>query len=232
EFEWLSRPVVMIIFAITLISVLWPLFNRYRQRSKAPRGGRQFALQTDYLRNPDFPFTIVVFVIFLAAIIYSAEWDLAARLEPQTVGWFGVVMAGLLIFSNLLIAPSERRPEDQAVAGQMTAASDDIHFDIQADYGDLSSKVIYTRVGRYFLWCVFYIAIAHVVGLIPALIFFLVGFMRFEGKESWRMIFYVAAPMLIFCYGLFHLVLRVMWPQTLFGQWFPAFRAIRELNLF
>ncbi len=231
-FDWLTRPVVIIIFAITLISVLWPLYNGYRQRSKSPRGGRQIAVQRDYLRNPDLVFTILVFGIFLYAVIYSTEWELATRLEPQAVGWFGVVATGLVIFTNLLIAPAERKSGDEAVSGQMTAASDDIHFDIQADYGDLSSRVIYTRAARYFFWCVFYIGSSHVVGLIPALALFLVGYMRFEGKESWRTILFVVGPMWMFCYGLFHLVLRVLWPQTLFGQWFPVFRSIRELNLF
>ena len=231
-FEWLSRPVVIIILSITLISVMWPLYTGYRQRSKAPRGGRRFAVQRDYLRNPDLGFTVLIFGIFLYAAIYSAEWELATRLEPQAVAWFGVVATGLVILTNLLMAPAERKPGDQAVAGQMTAAGDDIHFDIQADYGDLSSRVIYTRAARYFFWCVFYIGASHVIGLIPALALFLVGYMRFEGKESWRVIFLVVGPMWLFCYGLFHMVLRVLWPQTLFGQWFPVFRGIRELNLF
>jgi TctA family transporter len=231
-FDWLTRPMVIIIFAITLISVLWPLYSGYRQSSKSPRGGRQFAVQRDYLRNPDLVFTILVFGIFLYAVIYSTEWELATRLEPQAVGWFGVVATGLVIFTSLLIAPAERKSGDEAVSGQMTAAGDDIHFDIQADYGDLSSRVIYTRAARYFFWCGFYIGSSHVVGLIPALALFLVGYMRFEGKESWRTILFVVGPMWMFCYGLFHLVLRVLWPQTLFGQWFPVFRSIRELNLF
>ncbi len=61
---------------------------------------------------------------------------------------------------------------------------------------------------------------------------FLVGYMRFEGKESWRLTLYIAVPMCIFSYLLFHTLLLVQWPQTVIGDIFPEVRSIEWLNLF
>ncbi len=42
----------------------------------------------------------------------------------------------------------------------------------------------------------------------------------------------VAIPMWLLCYGLFHHVLIVPWPQTVVGDWFPELRANVWLNMF
>ena len=65
-----------------------------------------------------------------------------------------------------------------------------------------------------------------------ALFFFMAGYLRFVGRESWRMTLSVAVPVWIFCYLLFHQVLLVPWPETVVGHMFPALRSIRALNLF
>jgi len=56
--------------------------------------------------------------------------------------------------------------------------------------------------------------------------------MRFEGKESWRITLYIAVPMWICSYLLFHTLLLVQWPQTIIGDIFPVVRSIEWLNLF
>jgi hypothetical protein len=56
--------------------------------------------------------------------------------------------------------------------------------------------------------------------------------MRIEGKESWKRTLMIAVPMWFFSYLLFHTVLLVSWPLTVFGDLFPAVRSIEWLNLF
>ena len=110
--------------------------------------------------------------------------------------------------------------------------SEEVHFDIQADYGDLDTKTIFTRAGIYFAWLLFFYGIANVVGLLPAMFVFLVGYMRFEGKESWKMTLGIAVPMWIGSYALFHKLLVVPWPQSLIGHLFPGLRSNIWVNLF
>ncbi|MCZ6495565.1 MAG: hypothetical protein O6924_05235, partial [Alphaproteobacteria bacterium] len=112
------------------------------------------------------------------------------------------------------------------------AEQEEVHFDIQADYGDLSVRDIFIRAARYFGWLVAFFVTGSVIGLLPAMFFFLVGYMRFEGKESWKLILYIAVPMWVASYALFHTLLLVQWPMTVIGDIFPVVRSIEWLNLF
>ena len=62
--------------------------------------------------------------------------------------------------------------------------------------------------------------------------FFLVGYMRFVGKETWKVTLIIAVSMWVFCYGLFHKILFIPWPQTVIGDMFPVLRTINAINLF
>jgi hypothetical protein len=84
----------------------------------------------------------------------------------------------------------------------------------------------------YFAWLLFFLAAAEVVGLLPAMFLFLVGYIRFAGRETWEMTLAIAVPMWIGCYVLFHKLLVVPWPQTVLGDLFPALRSDAWLNLF
>ncbi|MCZ6813657.1 MAG: hypothetical protein O7F14_06345, partial [Alphaproteobacteria bacterium] len=70
------------------------------------------------------------------------------------------------------------------------------------------------------------------IGLLPAMFVYLVGYMRFEGKESWKLTLTIAVPMSIASYLLFHTLLLVQWPQTVLGDFFPELRSIAWANLF
>ncbi|MCZ6637028.1 MAG: tripartite tricarboxylate transporter TctB family protein, partial [Alphaproteobacteria bacterium] len=187
-----------------------------------------------------------VVATFATCIYLSSGWDFGARLVPHVIAYAGILFTGGLIFSDLFVVP----PSKFAVAeGEGTAAAveeargttagdafkaeqEEVHFDIQADYGDLGVRDIFIRAARYFGWLVAFFVAASVVGLLPSMFLFLVGYMRFEGKESWRLTLYIAVPMCIFSYLLFHTLLLVQWPQTVIGDIFPEVRSIEWLNLF
>lgn len=227
DFDWLLRPVVLIIFAITLLSLGLPVVKRLLA-ARNPNTAKEkirFSLQSNYLRNPDFLFTIIIAGVFVGAILLTLDLGFEASLAPILVGSFGVVMTALLLFLGMFV--NTRRAET-STGDEL----DDNHFDIQADYGDLTSRTIYARAGRYFLWCLCYIGLAHIIGLLPAILIFLVAYMSLEARENWKIVLAVSAGLWAFCYVLFHMVLRVHWPKSLVGEWFPVFRSIRELNLF
>ncbi len=165
---------------------------------------------------------------------------------PQVIAGVGILFTAGLIFSDLFVAPPAKpapaagTPEHGTVEdARASSASDafkageeDVHFDIQADYGDLGIKEIFIRAARYFGWLIFFLVAAWLVGLLPAMFLFLVGYMRFEGKESWKLTLMIAVPMGLFSYFLFHRILLVQWPLTVFGDAFPIVREIEWLNLF
>ncbi len=182
----------------------------------------------------------------MTCLYVSSGWEFGARLVPQVVGYAGALFVGWHLLSVLLVAPAARpvvvaeehqaeSPDEAhaATAGDaFKVGQEEVHFDIQADYGDLDTLTIFKRASSYFAWLLFFFAAASVVGLLPSMFLFLVGYMRFEGKESWKVTLGVAIPMWLLSYGLFHKVLIVPWPQTLVGDWFPDLRGNIWLNLF
>ncbi|MDX1483769.1 MAG: tripartite tricarboxylate transporter permease [Alphaproteobacteria bacterium] len=248
EWLWIYRegeftPWVTIIFALTLYDVLRPIIKGYLERRKGERRRIQIAFQRQNL-DPSTWFSFAVLAMFVACIWLSSSWEFGARLAPQVISIVGILFTGGLIFADLFVAPAEKAAASQhrhdtvedarqsRASEAFRAGQEDVHFDIQADYGDLDLKTIVIRAARYFGWLVFFFAAAAAIGLLPAMFVFLVGYMRYEGKESWKTTLLIAVPMGVFSYFLFHRILLVQWPLTLFGDLFPVVRSIEWLNLF
>lgn len=219
--DWLLRPVVMVIFAITIIGLLKPYVSAYLASRKtgkvATTRNLSFGFQRDGLSSDNL-FALIIFSGFLFTLYLSKDWELAAKLVPQVISLAGVIFTGTFLFLSLFVTRSGRAIRQ--------------NLDISSDHEGLTGRVVYQRAGVYFGWCLGYLGAAFLIGLIPALFFFIVGYLRFVGRESWRMTFAVAIPVWVFCYVLFHQVLLVPWPETVLGQMFPALRSIRALALF
>ncbi len=95
----------------------------------------------------------------------------------------------------------------------------------------MSRKEVGTRAARYFGWCIGLLAAALLIGLLPAMLLFLIGYMRIEGRERWLLASTVAVVTWAAWYLLFHQILRVPWPTALLGDLVPALRASNFLNL-
>jgi hypothetical protein len=77
----------------------------------------------------------------------------------------------------------------------------------------------------YFGWLAGLLALVAVVGFIPAIAIFIVAYMHLGFKESLFSAVAYAAITTLLCWGLFHKLLAVAWPQSLLGDIFPALRA-------
>jgi TctA family transporter len=229
-------PYVPAIFLATLYGVLSPIIKGYRLRAKANRQSSKFGFQKEAI-NPDFVFALILFGLFATAFGISSGWEFGARLIPQTVAIAAMIFIGWLVLSAMFIAPGEKvAVEADGIPGRGEGGTQpvqsDVHFDISADYGDLPGAEIRRRVINYFAWLLFFFGAGAVVGLLPAMFLFMVGYMRFEGKESWKVTLLVGIPVWLVSYMLFHKLLIIPWPQTLVGDWFPVLRTIPELNMF
>ena len=157
---------------------------------------------------PDFFFAVILFGLFLTAFMVASQWDFEARLIPHVVSVAAMIFIGWLILSALFVAPGEK------------VETADVHFDISADYGDLLSGEVFKRAARYFVWLLFFLAVASVVGLLPSMFLFMVGYMIFEGKESLKVTLIVASSVWVMSYLLFHKLLVIPWPQSVLVNWF------------
>ncbi len=253
EWEWLwiyregeFMPWVSIILFMTVYGLLSPVIRRYiKRRRSGEASAMRFAFQPQNL-NPNMYFAFAILAMFTASIYVSWNWDFGAKLVPQVISYAGMFFTGGLILTGLFLAPA-RAPAMATAEGdhssvddaRATTASDafktgqnDVHFDIQADYGDLDVRTIFIRAANYFGWLLAFFAAAAVVGLLPSMFLFLVGYMRFEGKETWKMTLSIAVPMWIAAYALFHKILIIQWPLAVIGNIFPITRDSNWINLF
>ena len=63
------------------------------------------------------------------------------------------------------------------------------------------------------------------------MLIFLIGYLRFEAKESWVMTLTVGVSVWMVSYLLFHQLLRVPWPAAYLGDLLPGLRSIGITNL-
>jgi hypothetical protein len=232
--DFLLHPFVLGMFALTLYGILNPVVRGYLRSRKASRTRRALKFQPDAL-NTDSLFAVILCALFVVALVVSAQWPFGARLVPQVVCWTGLAFLVLHLFMRMFfvrVAPTGGAEAQALAAAQIPGSEGGAHFDIQADYGDLSRREIFIRATQYFGWCLFYLALAAVIGLLFGSFVFLIAYMWIEGRERWRTNLIISVTTVICCYLLFHMLLHVAWPQALIGDLFPQLRSIQSLNLF
>ena len=218
--DWLSRPIVIGVFAVTLYSLLKPIVTNLIRRRRKSADVLRFAFQRHRVGRPATGFNVAVLAFFIACIAGSWQWELGAKLVPQVVGWMGVGLSGWQLFWTLFAVGSEapgRGKLDQGAAETQT-------FDVGSDLSQLSSAQIRRRTYRYFGWCLFILAAAMLIGLLPAMLVFLLGYLRFEAKERWTLTLSVTLGVWVLSYLLFHQLLRVPWPAAYLGDLLPMLR--------
>ena len=149
-------------------------------------------------------FNAAVILFFVVAIAGSWSWDFGAKLVPQVVGWLGLMLAGWqLIWDDSCKRAGCRTRDPAAGAGGGTQT-----FDAKSDFSELDPQEVRRRALRYLAWCIFILVAAVIIGLLPAMLVFLIGYLRLEGRERWVMTLSVALGTWTASYGLFHLLLR------------------------
>jgi hypothetical protein len=77
----------------------------------------------------------------------------------------------------------------------------------------------------YFLWLGGLMGLVALIGFIPAIVVFIFVYMHLGIKEPAGSSAIYACATAFLCWGLFHKLLAVAWPQSLLGDAFPALRA-------
>ncbi|WP_321797962.1 tripartite tricarboxylate transporter permease [Caballeronia sp. J97] len=93
----------------------------------------------------------------------------------------------------------------------------------------LDTRTIYVRGVRFFGWVAGALATAAVIGLLPALLIFMLLVARFEFGERWRTSAILSIAMSIALWLVFGRIFSTPWPQSLIGDWLPALRQLGGL---
>lgn len=203
--DWLTRPVVMVLLALSAVVFLSPLLKIVRSHGMAQlprlRARQELALKPEDL--------MYVFFIGLAlyALVSAQSWLFLARIGPTVVAGILVTAGTASLLYKIFVSPAQG------------AAHAGVHMDIGAEHGEaLSRQVVLQRAARFFGWFIAFLACMAVIGLIPTIPVIMLAFMRIEGRESWRLSLILAACVTAFVYGVFDQVLHIHWPSSLVGD--------------
>jgi hypothetical protein len=208
--EWMLRPGVVLLLAMSALVLLSPLFRLIR------KGGlSRLRPSGKVILKPEDLMYVLFIGIGLYMFVTSQGWIFNAKIGPSVVAG-ALIVAGTISFAYkaLVTAPAA---ED---------GDGGIHMDLASDDGeDLSTRTILIRAARFFGWFLAFLVGTALIGMLPTVPLIIISFMRVEGREPWRLSLTLAACVTVVIYVVFELVIGILWPSSLLGDWFPVLRA-------
>ncbi|WP_454853025.1 tripartite tricarboxylate transporter permease [Rhizobium binxianense] len=218
--DWIYRPVVIILFAFALLSLLRPIIAGYRNGSMRFSGGGLAKLKI----GPADIFYVAVVCLLGAMIFEALSWPFDAKIVPMIVGVAALVFVLISLVNQVYV--HVKVPSNDPLKAAEEEEDDQIHMDLGSDMGDLPTSTVLKRAAVFFAWIVAFMGSMAVIGLVPTVPLFVIAYMWFEQRERWLLMLAYAAAIALFVYVVFDRLLSIPWPPTLLGTWFPALHAV------
>jgi TctA family transporter len=219
--EWMRRPIVIGMFALSALTLLRPVLQDIREHHGIKAMLTNFGTPRFSVDNL-FPAALLsLFVVMLAM---SVNWDFSAKIIPTIVGTAAIIACSLSLANDIF---SKQHGEVEGLAGKTKAViSEKIHMDITSKTGHLPGHIILIRGFIFFGWMVAFLCSMATIGLLPTVPIFVIAYMRLEGPEKWRHALIMAVVMVMLIYFVFDQLLSIPWPPTLLGTYFPEMKFI------
>lgn len=217
--DWLSRPVVILMFVLAALSLFRPLMQDVRAH-----GGVKGMLTGFGRPRPTWQnlFPLFLLGLFAAMLSQATTWNPLARIVPLIVGSGAILFCSLALI-NEVFKGSKTKSLDEMARAQVEQK---IHMDIKSAVSHVPWQKLLLRGSIFFGWMVAFLGSMAVIGIIPTVPLFITAFMRLEGREPWRIVLPMAIVMCLFIYVLFDQLLAIPWPPTVLGDVFPALRGV------
>ena len=206
---WLRRPGVLIIFAITLFGIIYPILkNKREEKEKLPsRAETESVLEAprhEGLRfNTKALFTLIVAILLAFALFQSRHFGFRAGLFPWVIGIPTLILALCQLVKDLLGREKAKRP----LAGWEVAA-------------DVAPEVATRRTVSIIIWSIGFFLAIWLLGFSYSIPVSMLLYLRLAGKEKWPMALAVTFFTWLFVYGLFERALSIPFPDGLLLTWF------------
>jgi putative tricarboxylic transport membrane protein len=194
--NWTSRPGVIIIFAITLFGIFYPIVKSRRQRPVSNttdsaravtprRGGIHF--------GPAALFTLLIAAMIAVALFESRNFGFRAGLFPWVIGIPTLLFALVQLAKDVTGQKEARAADEEAIAPELAR--------------ERTVSIIGWTVGCFLaIW---------LLGFSYAVPLFIFIYLKLEGREGWLMSIAVTFFSWLFFYMLFERMLNVPFPDPL-----------------
>ena len=196
--DWLTRPWVLVLIAVTLAGALYPLIKaRSQARQAQPAAGTALAPRS----GSSTGFTLAIVLVLAAALWQSRDFGFRAGLFPWAVGIPVLALAALLLV--LQLAGKERLPGIGAT---------------EPDHG-IPAAEIRRRSASILGWIAGYLVAIWLLGftLGGTLCTFLL--IKLGSRERWPVSLAMTAAVAALIYGVFERGLRVPFPPGQLFAW-------------
>ena len=154
-------------------------------------------------------FYVAAITLFSWALWEASLWNHDARIVPNIVGYFGLAIIGISMINHTFRTPG--RHDDDSARGKVMQS---LHLDLSVRGPKMDPKTLAIRAGTYFAWLLFFLLSSALVGILFTVFLFVVGYMRIEGREPWKMTILCALSLFAFTGILFDELLALPWPQA------------------
>jgi TctA family transporter len=203
---WTLRPGVLIIFAVTLIGIFYPIVKKkWEGKVTRPTAAVEAAHKGELKFDSHVLFTVCVIVLLALALWQSRNFGFRAGLFPWVIGTPTLLLALFQLAKDL-------RSDKKAAAPQL---EDEAKIEISPE---IATRRTLTIIG----WTVgFFIAI-WLLGFSYAVPLTMVMYLKFAGREKWPITAIMTLCTWGFFYLLFQRLLNVPFPDGLIFDWFKV----------
>jgi putative tricarboxylic transport membrane protein len=199
--SWTMRPGVLIIFAITLFGIFYPVFKSRRERLAANAAGSA-PVETAHGRGIHFSraalFTLIIATTIAVALFQSRNFGFRAGLFPWVIGIPTLLLALVQLTKDITLHKKERVDDHEAIP----------------------PAVVRRRTFSIIGWTLGCFLAIWLLGFSYAVPLFIFLYLKLEGREGWLMTIAVTFFSWLFFYALFERMLNVPFPDPLLLSFF------------
>jgi TctA family transporter len=210
---WFGRPVVMIIIALTLITLILSVSGLVRTK----RGRGQPTAGEGAERNAvlSLPLAVGLVIMFIAAVVTALDWPREVSRLPLAAAIPGAILS---------FAVALRDHHDVRIAKKKSGK-------LAAVLTEASKDAVLARALTFFGYLAGMILAGLVAGQIVAIVTFVAIYLRRWGHYGWRVCLGYAAVGWAILYGFYDQVMHIFWLQPLLDDFYSKIFDISKTAL-
>lgn len=208
---WLWRPGVLIIFALTLAGILYPIIKERWQKGKIEEpttsASKQQARKVHFSFSWGTLFSASIVILLALGLWQSRNFGFRAGLFPWAIG-FPVLALAIVQLGMDLLGYAERR-------------SVQIGMEVGPELPgpELPGEVVYRRTVGVIGWIIGFFVAIWLLGFSLAIPLTTIIYLKIAGREKWPITLISALIAWGFFYGLFDYLLHVPFPDAQLLLW-------------
>jgi putative tricarboxylic transport membrane protein len=202
------------VVAIVLLLVAWALFKPMSEIVVNVVSELRHVRANRLRLGASAAFTLSIIAFIVAAILLSLDWPASAKPVPLTACYMALTAACLNLINELFGKAPDAGARVNADGGSGH------QMDLGVDAGTARRQSV-----AYFAWLLAFLLAIWLVGFLPAIAVFVLGYMCVGFGERVIPSAAFAAITVLLCWILFDKLLAVAWPASLLGDLLPDLRS-------